>query len=220
MGPAKWTYFYLYVIIDIFSRRVVGWRVADTESAACFNPCSKTRCQAWRGARPVHSPRRPRRTMKAKATALMLADLGVTKSHSRPYTSNDNPFSESHFKTLKYQPQFPKRFGCIEDAKTFCRHFFDWYNQDHHHAGIGLMTPDQVHYGQADEVYAARQKILDLAFEANPERFVRKAANPAPKTNRRLDQPAVQNTRNPSLNPKPGCLKIVDTLRCSPTSCG
>ena len=116
--------------------------------------------------------------MKAKATALMLADLGVTKSHSRPYTSNDNPFSESHFKTLKYQPQFPQRFGCIEDAKTFCRSFFDWYNQDHHHAGIGLMTPDQVHYGQTDEVYAARQKTLDRAFQSNPERFVKKPPEP------------------------------------------
>jgi putative transposase len=89
--------------------------------------------------------------MKAKATALLLADLGVTKSHSRPYTSNDNPFSESCFKTLKYQPQFPKRFGCVEDAKIFCRVFVDWYNRDHHHAGIGLMTPDQVHYGTAGQ---------------------------------------------------------------------
>ena len=119
--------------------------------------------------------------MKAKATALLLADLGVTKSHSRPYTSNDNPFSESCFKTLKYQPQFPKRFGCIEDAKVFCRHFFNWYNRDHHHAGIGLMTPDQVHYGQADAVHAARQNTLDLAYAANPERFVRKLPNPPRK---------------------------------------
>src|SRR3546814_16861975 len=108
----------------------------------------------------------------------MLADLGVTKSHSRPYTSNDNPFSESHFKTLKYQPQFPKRFGCAQDAKTFCRHFFAWYNQDHHHLGIGLMTPDQVHYGQADAVYAARQAILDTASRANPERFAHHAPRP------------------------------------------
>jgi hypothetical protein len=113
------------------------------------------------------------------------ADLGVTKSHSRPYTANHNPFSESCFKTLKYQPQFPKRFGCIEDVKTFCRYFcfFDWYNRDDHHAGIGLMTPDQVHYGQADEVHAARQKILDLAYAANPERFVKKPPNPPLNSN-------------------------------------
>lgn len=119
--------------------------------------------------------------MKARATALLLADLGITKSHSRPYTSNDNPFSQSCFKTLKYQPQFPKRFGCIQDAKTFCRAFFDWYNQDHHHLGIGLMTPDQVHYGQTDEVHAARQRTLNQAFHANPNRFVNKTPEPPTK---------------------------------------
>jgi len=179
MGPSKWTYFYLYVIIDIFSRRVVGWQVADTESASLFKPLFKD-AAAKHGVEPgrltLHADRGP--SMKAKATALMLADLGVTKSHSRPYTSNDNPFSESHFKTLKYQPQFPKRFGCIQDAKAFCRHFFDWYNRDHHHLGIGLMTPDQVHYGQAAEVYAARQAILDSAFRLNPKRFVNKPPKP------------------------------------------
>ena len=119
--------------------------------------------------------------MRAKTTALLLADLGVTKSHSRPHTSNDNPFSESHFKTMKYQPQFPQRFGCIQDAKAFCRNFFDWYNQEHHHAGIGLMTPDQVHYGQADAIHAARQNVLDGAFNRNPERFVRKQPEPPAK---------------------------------------
>ena len=179
MGPRKWTYFYLYVIIDIFSRRVVGWHVADTESAALFKPLFEDSV-AKHGVVPdeltLHADRGP--SMTAKATALMLADLGVTKSHSRPYTSNDNPFSESHFKTLKYQPQFPKRFGCIQDAKTFCRHFFNWYNRDHHHLGIGLMTPDQVHYGQADEIYAARQMILDHAFHMNPERFVNRPPQP------------------------------------------
>ena len=128
MGPAKWTYFYLYVIIDIFSRRVVAWLVADAESAALFKPLFED-AAAKHGVLPgqltLHADRGP--SMKAKATALLLADLGVTKSHSRPYTSNDNPFSESHFRTLKYQPQFPKRFGCIQDAKIFCRHFFSWY---------------------------------------------------------------------------------------------
>jgi len=120
-------------------------------------------------------------SMKAKATALLLADLGVTKSHSRPYTSDDNPFSESCFKTLKYQPQFPKRLGSIQDAKTFCRAFFDWYNQHHRHLDIGLMTPDQVHYGQVAKVHAARQKTLDYAFRANPNRFVNKAPEPPQK---------------------------------------
>ncbi len=182
MGPTKWTYFYLYVIIDIFSRRVVGWCVADTESAALFKPLfedAAAKHHVPAGQLTLHADRGP--SMKAKATALLLADLGVTKSHSRPYTSNDNPFSESCFKTLKYQPQFPKRFGCIQDAKTFCRAFFDWYNRQHHHLGIGLMTPDQVHYGQADEIHAARQKILDCAFLANPDRFVNKPPRPPTK---------------------------------------
>ena len=182
MGPAKWTYFYLYVILDIFSRRVVGWCVADAETASLFKPLFNEAI-AKHNVPPdqltLHADRGS--PMKAKATALLLADLGVTKSHSRPQTSNDNPFSEAHFKTLKYQPQFPKRFGCIEDAKTFCRHFFDWYNQDHHHTGIGLMTPNQVHYGQAEQVYAARQITLDHAFRQNPERFVNKAPTPPEK---------------------------------------
>jgi len=182
MGPAKWTYFYLYVVIDIFSRRVVGWCVADAETASLFKPLFEETLAKHLvppGQLTLHADRGA--AMKAKATALMLADLGVTKSHSRPYTSNDNPFSESHFKTLKYQPEFPKRFGCIEDAKAFCRRFFDWYNQDHHHAGLGLMTPDQVHYGQADAIFAARQQTLDQAFSATPERFVNKAPQPPAK---------------------------------------
>ena len=182
MGPAKWSYFYLYVIIDIFSRRVVGWCIADTEAASLFHPLfdeAITNHQVPAGQLTLHADRGG--PMKAKATALLLADLGVTKSHSRPYTSNDNPFSEAHFKTLKYQPQFPKRFGCIEDAKSFCRGFFTWYNQDHHHAGIGLMTPDQVHYGHADRVYAARQTTLDHAFRQYPERFVNKPPTPPAK---------------------------------------
>ncbi|RAI44803.1 hypothetical protein CH341_07190 [Rhodoplanes roseus] len=182
MGPAKWSYFYLYVIIDIFSRRVVGWCVADRESATLFKALfddAIAKHPAPPGQLTLHADRGG--PMRAKATALLLADLGVTRSHSRPHTSNDNPFSESHFKTMKYQPQFPQRFSCIQDAKTFCRGFFDWYNQEHHHAGIGLMTPDQVHYGQADDVHAARQSTLDDAFTRNPERFVRKQPRPPTK---------------------------------------
>ena len=122
--------------------------------------------------------------MKAKATAFLLADLGVTRLHNRPHTSNDSPFSERHFKTLKYQPRFPQRFGTIDDARNFCRRFFDWYNQDHHHAGIGLVTPDQVHFGQVNAVHAARQVALDCAFAEHPARFVNKVpvplANPPP----------------------------------------
>jgi putative transposase len=179
MGPAKWSYFYLYVILDIFSRRVVGWCIADAESATLFKALfddTLAKHAVPPGQLTLHADRGG--PMKAKATALMLADLGVTRSHSRPHTSNDNPFSEAHFKTLKYQPEFPERFGCIEDAKDFCRRFFAWYNQDHHHAGLGLMTPDQVHYGQADDIHAARQRTLDHAFSTNPERFVRKPPEP------------------------------------------
>jgi putative transposase len=143
--------------------------------------------------------------MKAKATALLLSDLGVIKSHSRPHTSNDNPYSEAHFKTLKYQPRFPKTFGCIEDARAFCRGFCDWYNQEHHHSGIGQMTPDQVHFGQADAVHAARQDTLDRAFRENRARFVKKDRTRLP------NRPLLGSTRlsrsqwsklNPSLTPK------------------
>ena len=179
MGPAKWTYFYLYVILDIFSRRVVGWCVADAESAALFKPLLDEAIAKHRvpyGQLTLHADRGA--PMKAKATALLLADLGVTRSHSRPHTSSDNPFSESQFKNLKYQPQFPARFGCIEDARGFLRYYFDWYNQDHHHFGIGLMTPNQVHYGQANAVYLARQHTLDQALRQHPERFVNRPPTP------------------------------------------
>lgn len=182
MGPAKWSYFYLYVILDIFSRRVVGWRVEDAETAALFKPLfddAVVKHNVPHGQLTLHADRGA--PMTAKATARLLVDLGVIRSHNRPHTSNDNPFSESHFKTLKYQPAFPKRFGCIEDARAFCRRFFDWYNKRHHHVGIGLMTPNQVHYGQADAVQAARQETLDQAFRENPARFVNKPPCPPDK---------------------------------------
>jgi transposase InsO family protein len=201
MGPAKWTYFYLYVIIDIFSRRVVGWCVADAESTTLFKElCQDTilKNEVSPGQLTLHADRGG--PMKAKATAQLLADLGVTKSHSRPHTSNDNPFSESHFKTLKYQPRFPKRFGCIEDAKQFCREFFSWYNQQHHHVGLGLMTPDQVHYGQVDEIHAARQQTLDRAFQTNPERFVNKPPTPPEKPTAVWINPPKQKPQSTSLN--------------------
>lgn len=156
MAPAKWTHFYLYVIIDLFGRRVVGWHVADSESASLLSRCSRTVSPSM--ALPLgNSPCMPIAALpRRRRLPPACSDLDVTKSHSRPYTSNDNPFSESHFRTLKYRPQFPKRFGCIQDAKIFCHHFFTSYNRDYHHLGIGLMTPDQVHCGQADDVYVAR----------------------------------------------------------------
>jgi putative transposase len=197
MGPVKWTYFYLYVILDIFSRRVVGWCVADTESASLFKPLFESAVEqnaVTPGQLTLHADRGP--SMKAKSTALLLADLGVTKSHSRPYTSDDNPFSESCFKTLKYQPQFPKRFGSIQDAKAFCRAFFAWYNRDHHHLGLGLMTPDQVHYGQADALHLARQKTLEQAFSENPNRFVNKTPQPPAKPTAVWINPPAQKLQN------------------------
>ena len=193
MGPAKWSYFYLYLIIDIFSRRIVGWHVADAETAALFKPLiddAVLKHAIVPGQFTLHADRGA--PMKARATALLLADLGLTKSHSRPYTSNDNPFSEACFKTLKYQPQFPKRFGGIEDASLFCRSFVDGDNRDHHHAGIGLMTPDQVHYGQVDAVHKARQNVPDAAYAANPEHFVRKAPCPPDKPTAVWINPPVQ----------------------------
>lgn len=179
MGPVKWSYFYLYVILDIFSRRVVGWRIEHAESASQFKALfvdAMGKHAVPRDQLTLHADRGG--PMKAKTTALMLADLGVLKSHSRPHTSNDNPFSEAHFKTLKYQPEFPRRFETIDEARAFCRIFFAWYNQDHHHSGIGLMTPDQMHFGQAEEIYAARQDTLNTAFRNTPERFVRKPPKP------------------------------------------
>lgn len=171
-GPAKWTYFYLYVIIDIFSRCVVGWMVAHRECTELAKRLISETCdrQAVQQEQlTLHADRGS--SMTSKGVAQLLADLGVTKTHSRPYVSNDNPYSEAQFKTLKYRPDFPAQFGSIEDAKAFCRGFFDWYNHDHYHSGIALLTPASVHNGQADEVVNNRNRVLQAAFERNPKRF-------------------------------------------------
>jgi putative transposase len=179
LGPAKWTYFYLYVILDIFSRYVVGWMLADRESSTLAgrlidDTCAKQDIQ--RGQLTLHADRGT--SMKSKPVALLLSDLGVTKTHSRPHVSDDNPFSESQFRTLKYRPDFPDRFGSIQDARTFCRGFFTWYNREHRHSGIGLLTPESVHHGHAGNIVAARQVILSAAYRAHPERFVSKSPVP------------------------------------------
>ena len=174
LGPAKWTYFYLYVLLDIYSRYVTGWLLATRENAALAKHLIEETCRR-QGIAPdqltVHSDRGP--SMTSKPVALLLSDLGITKSLSRPYTSDDNPYSEAHFKTLKYTPGFPDRFGSIQDGRGYCQGLFDWYNTKHHHSGIGMMTPETVHYGCAPVVIAARQKTLDKAFAMHPERFVR-----------------------------------------------
>ena len=176
LGPVKWTYYYLYVLLDIFSRYVTGWLLATQESAALAKQPIAETCRRQGidpGQLTTHTDRGP--SMTSKTVALLLADLGVTKSLSRPHTSNDNPFSEAHFKTLKYQPGFPHRFGSIQDGRGYCRKFFGWYNTEHHHSGIGMMTPEAVHYGSAPVIIAARQKTLDKAFALHPERFVHRA---------------------------------------------
>lgn len=179
LGPVKWSYFYLYVILDIFSRYVVGWMVAHRESAALAEKLIKetyAKQKIHKGQLTIHADRGS--SMRSKPVALLLSDLGVTKTHSRPYTSDDNPFSESQFKTLKYRPDFPGRFGCIEDSRSFCQNFFPWYNTEHRHSGIGLLTPEVVHYGLAEQTQKARGQVLSAAYEAHPERFVRKRPVP------------------------------------------
>jgi putative transposase len=180
LGPAKWTYYYLYVILDIYSRYVVGWMLASRENADLATRLireSIDRQNVNPGELIIHSDRGP--SMKSHSVAQLLGSLGVTKSHSRPHVSNDNPFSESQFKTLKYRPAFPDRFGSQQDAHAFCKPFFHWYNHEHYHSGLGMLTPATVHYGRAAEILAARQQTLDVAFGAHPERFVRKPPVPA-----------------------------------------
>jgi putative transposase len=178
-GPAKWTYYYLYVILDIFSRYVVGWMVASRESAALAEVLIRQTCAKQgidRDQLTIHADRGS--SMTSKPVAFLLADLGVTQSHSRPHVSNDNPFSEAQFKTLKYRPDFPGRFGSIEDARRHCQVFFAWYNDEHRHGGLGLHTAADVHYGLAEAVRDKRAGVLDAAYAAHPERFVRKPPEP------------------------------------------
>jgi putative transposase len=179
-GPAKWTYYYLYVIIDVFSRYVVGWMVAHRELSSLAQKLIEQTCEKQNiqpGQLTIHADRGS--SMKSKPVAFLMADLGVTKSHSRPYVSNDNPYSESHFKTLKYRPEFPDRFGAILDARSFCQPFFSWYNGEHYHSGIGFLTPEDVHYGRAEHIIKERQIVLNAAYEKHPRRFKGNPPTPA-----------------------------------------
>jgi putative transposase len=181
LGPTKWTYFYLYVILDVFSRAVVGWLVAHRESAELARRLIEETAatqQVPAGQLTIHADRGS--SMTSKPVAFLLADLGITKSHSRPYVSNDNPYSESQFKTLKYRPDFPDRFTVIEEARAFCQTFFPWYNTEHHHSGIGYHTPEAVHTGRAVLVQQVRTATLATAYATHPERFVRKFPTPPP----------------------------------------
>lgn len=181
LGPAKWTYFYLYVILDIFSRYVVGWMVAYREQAVLAERLIAETAAKQRitpDQLTLHADRGT--SMTSKPVAFLLADLGITKTHSRPYVSDDNPYSESQFKTLKYRPGFPSRFVSMEEARAFCQEFFPWYNTEHRHSGIGLLTPEVVHYGRAEVLHAARRQVLAAAYADHPERFVSGAPAPPP----------------------------------------
>lgn len=175
-GPSKGIYYYLYVILDIFSRYAVGWMMAEQELAALAEQLMGETCTKQgvdRGSLTIHADNGG--AMTSKSLALLLADLGVAKSHSRPHVSDDNPFSEAQFKTLKYHPGYPERFGSLPDARGWGREFFDWYNNEHHHTALGLLTPADVHYGRSAVVLAKRQEVLQRAYEAHPERFVKGA---------------------------------------------
>jgi putative transposase len=179
LGPEKWTYYYLYVILDIFSRYVVGWMLAHREHADLATRLIRETIEKQNVPEDqliIHSDRGP--SMTSHSVAQLLGTLGVTKSHSRPHVSNDNPFSESQFKTMKYRPEFPHRFGGYDDALSFCRHFFAWYNDEHYHSGIGLVTPAMLHYGQAHQIVASRHATLENAYAAHPERFVNGLPSP------------------------------------------
>ncbi len=179
LGPAQWTYYYLYVIIDIYSRYVPGWMVATRELATLAERllADAVRKQGVdRDQLTIHADRGS--SMASKPVALLLADLGVTKSHSRPHCSNDNPYSEAQFKTLKYRPDFPDRFGSVQDARVHGQRFFRWYNHEHRHSGIGYHTPWDVHTGAAPGVRDLRAAVLTGAYAAHPERFVRKPPEP------------------------------------------
>jgi putative transposase len=179
LGPATWTYYYLLVILDCFSRYVTGWCLTYRESARIAEHLiaeTIAKYDICRDQLTIHADRGS--SQASKPVALLLADLGVTKSHSRPHTSNDNPYSEAQFKTMKYRPEFPERFASMQEARAFCRTFFNWYNESHRHSGIGFMTPEAVHFGRVDEINRTRSKALAAAYAAHPERFVRRP--PAP----------------------------------------
>jgi len=223
-GLVKWTYYYLYVVLDIFSRYVVGWMVATRETAELARQLLLESCLKQNIALDqltIHSDRGP--AMTSKPVALLLADLGVTRSLNRPHVSNDNPFSESQFKTLKYCPEFPDRFGSLQQARSFSDSFFTWYNQEHRHSGIAMLTPEMVHYGRAEAVIAARRLVLEEAYRKHPERFVRQPPAPqrlpaavwinppAKMVQNLIDGPSAEKTSR-VFDPQAICLTAPDAL--------
>ena len=198
LGPSKWTYFYLYDIMDIFSRYVVGWLIAERESASLAEELIAATCTRQNinpGQLTIHADRGS--SMTSKPVALLMADLGVTKTHSRPHVSNDNPYSEAQFKTMKYRPDFPERFGCLLSARSWAEDFFQWYNYDHHHSALGLLTPADVHFGRTQAMLVKRQEVLQAAFQKNPERFVKGQPTPT-----QVPQAVWINPPKPTANPE------------------
>ena len=212
-GPAKWTYYYLYVILDVFSRYIVGWTVQYRENAQLAKALIEQAAEQQQITPKILTLHADRGApQRAKPVAFLLADLGITKTHSRPYTSSDNPYSESNFKTLKYRPEFPARFDHIDHARAHCRAFVDWYNHAHRHSGIGLMTPAAFHHGHAEQLHAARIAVLDAAYQRHPERFVRKPpAPPELPTAAWINKP--EGGRRRSLNSNARRLTGLDRLR-------
>jgi putative transposase len=179
-GPKPWIFYHLYVVIDVFSRYVVAWCISEHESGEQARALIEAACQRQvigDGELVVHSDRG--KAMRSKTLADLLGELGVQRSFSRPHVSNDNPYSESQFKTLKYRPDFPNRFGSIEDARNYLRSFFKWYNTEHRHSGVGMMTPLSIHTGEAEHIYEERRRTLQEAYRRHPERFVK--GQPKPK---------------------------------------
>jgi len=205
-GPVKWSCYHLYVILDIFSRYVVGWMIALRESAQLAEQLiadTIAKHNIAPGTLTLHADRGT--SMRSKPVAALLVDLEVAKTHSRPHVSDDNPYSEAQFKTLKYRPEFPERFGSIEDARAHCQHFFPWYNADHCHSGIGFMTPESVHYGRAQTLFRQRAQTLDVAFLAHPMRFKGKAPQPP-----RLPTAAwINPPKHPNRRPPPRKAPII-----------
>jgi len=200
-GPTSWTYFYLYVILDVYSRYVVGWMLAECEKAELAETLIAETCAKEQIASEqltLHADRGS--AMTSKTVAQLLSDLGVTKSHSRPSVSDDNPFSEAQFKTVKYHPTYPDRFGSSADARAWAKAFFEWYNHEHYHSALGLLTPATVHHRQVATTLAARQAVLMAAYQAHPERFVRGQPCPAsPPAAVWINPPRDRATPQPAL---------------------
>ncbi len=211
-GPAKWCCYHLYVILDIFSRYVVGWMIAPREAAHLAEQLiadTVAKHNIAHGTLTLHADRGS--SMRSKPVAALLVDLEVAKTHSRPHVSDDNPYSESQFKTLKYRPDFPERFGSIEDARAHCQRFFRWYNGSHRHSGIGFMTPERVHYGHAPALFQHRAETLNGAFLANPKRFKGKSPQPPRLPTAAWINPPKQETIS-TKNPDPSTVILCNQV--------